>query len=485
MNKYLLISLMAFTIFLAFYKLGAHPLQDWDESRNGINAFEMLQNKDWVNLYFRQNIDDWNLKPPLSIWMIATSFSIFGYNEFALRVPSALSIVIATFFLFKIINLYQSKKFAFFTCLLLISVKGWIGYHVGRTGDMDAILLAMILGGTFYFLKYFDFNSKQSAFYSAIFFGLAFWVKGFAMAVYFPSILLYAYFSKRGKQLFLNKTTYFAGLTFILFPFLWFWINSNYGVLFNERIGLGSNAFTSMFWYDIVERFGNPNFINPLDPPSKFFFFSYIDTRFNVWNYFLYAGLLTLIIFLIRKKISFQQLNYKIKSPLILISLCWATPLCLFQNFSVVQHHWYLAPALPFIAIITFYFIDWLIKIWSPFKYIFLLALLFTITRQFFQLNASPGKPQFIQNNWNQLTSAKRIIHLAPNIDQSITLYLYLSNQNQKFLSISNELNNELDSSDVILTKKSDLNSLSTFILFNKIAESKNGDFVILKKKDI
>ena len=197
--------LLIIVSFFTFFQLGNHPLLDWDESRNGINAIEMLQNKDWVNLHFRGTVDDWNLKPPLSIWMIAASYSVFGLNEFALRFPAALGIIFATFFLFKIIRLYRSESFALFTCLILVSVKGWLGFHMGRTGDMDAILLAMLMAATFFFLQYIDFKKTSGIFLSAIFFGLAFWVKGLTMAVFIPSMLLYIFLSKKTNTLFYKK----------------------------------------------------------------------------------------------------------------------------------------------------------------------------------------------------------------------------------------------------------------------------------------
>ena len=57
------------------------PVHEWDESRNGINAIEMLGNGDWLNLHYAGKVDTWNAKPPLLIWCIALSFKIFGIND--------------------------------------------------------------------------------------------------------------------------------------------------------------------------------------------------------------------------------------------------------------------------------------------------------------------------------------------------------------------------------------------------------------------
>lgn len=80
-------------LYFCFWKLGADPLNEWDEPRRGVNAMELLQNGDLVNMYYGGKPDTWHAKPPLMVWLIAISFKVFGYNEFALRLPSALQVM--------------------------------------------------------------------------------------------------------------------------------------------------------------------------------------------------------------------------------------------------------------------------------------------------------------------------------------------------------------------------------------------------------
>ena len=475
--------LLIIVSFFAFFRLGDHPIQDWDEARHGINAIEMLQNGDWFNLHFKRQPDDWNVKPPLAIWAIAASYTIFGVNEWALRIPSALAIILAFFFLFKIVRLYRPPPFAFYTCLILISVKGWIGFHVGRTGDTDALLVALLMGGSFFFLKFIHSKKNVNILLYALFFGLAFLVKGFAMMVFVPSIFLLLLFTKQLRFFFLQKTAYLALSLFLLFPLGWFWINTNYGISFSEKEGLGNNAFTSMIFYDLIERFGNPDFVNPLDLPSNFFFFSYLDTRFNVWNYFFFVGIFAVLVFFFQKKITKQQIISKIKSPLILMSICWASPLLLFQNFSSVQHHWYLAPALPFIAILTYELIFWMKKQFPFFKYLFFGALAFTLIRQVVLFNSPVEKPILIQENQVVLAAAKKVINAVPELSQSLILYLYQTNPNQVFLNHPSELENDLDDSTLIFIRKEDWERIPNAADFENISKLKEGEFCILREK--
>ncbi|HFA49391.1 MAG TPA: phospholipid carrier-dependent glycosyltransferase [Bacteroidetes bacterium] len=149
--KYHQLILSAFLLLFAFIKLGQHPIYPWDEARTGVNAIEMLINHDWVNLHYAGQPDHWRAKPPLVVWCVAGSFSLFGFNEFSLRLPSAIAIIFAFFFTYKTIRLYKNEKFAFWTCMMLLTAKGMIGWHVGRTGDFDAMLVFVLLAGLYNF----------------------------------------------------------------------------------------------------------------------------------------------------------------------------------------------------------------------------------------------------------------------------------------------------------------------------------------------
>jgi 4-amino-4-deoxy-L-arabinose transferase-like glycosyltransferase len=166
--------------FFSFWKLGTGDLHEWDESEYGVNAYEMLHNRDYVNYYYAGKMDTWNAKPPLLIWMIVLCYKIFGYNAFALRFTSAVATIIFFIFSYKLIRLYKGDKTAFIACMILLSCKAIIGIHVGRTGDTDALLICFLTIGVYYFLLYHDFNKQNKIFLSAIFFGLAFYSKGTA-----------------------------------------------------------------------------------------------------------------------------------------------------------------------------------------------------------------------------------------------------------------------------------------------------------------
>jgi 4-amino-4-deoxy-L-arabinose transferase len=69
---------------------GARPLYSPDEGRYTNVALAMLDDGDWIHPVLHHNVEHWS-KPPLTYWTIATSVYLFGRNEFAARLPSALA----------------------------------------------------------------------------------------------------------------------------------------------------------------------------------------------------------------------------------------------------------------------------------------------------------------------------------------------------------------------------------------------------------
>lgn len=83
-------------IFIALFRLlltATIPLLDKTESRYAEIARIMQETKQWVVLQIDYGIPFW-AKPPLSTWLSAASFEVFGVNEFAARFPSFLLSVI-------------------------------------------------------------------------------------------------------------------------------------------------------------------------------------------------------------------------------------------------------------------------------------------------------------------------------------------------------------------------------------------------------
>lgn len=198
----ILIALCALCFIFIFNKLDTYSVRMWDEARNGINALEMLRNKNFLVTHFRGIPDMWNTKPPLLIWLITASFSLFGPTEFALRLPSALaaSSVIITIYLFSSIIL-KDRLLGLFSSLILFTSFGFFDNHIARTGDYDALLTLMSLLATLFTFQYLQTWKKKQLIIATVFWILAVFTKGVAGLLFVPGILLYVVVTKKFKKL--------------------------------------------------------------------------------------------------------------------------------------------------------------------------------------------------------------------------------------------------------------------------------------------
>ena len=82
-------AVLAAAVLLRLVTLQAYPLHDTTEARYAEIARLMLAGGDWIMPQIEAGVPFWG-KPPLSVWLTAASFGIFGLNEFAARLPALL-----------------------------------------------------------------------------------------------------------------------------------------------------------------------------------------------------------------------------------------------------------------------------------------------------------------------------------------------------------------------------------------------------------
>lgn len=161
--------------FALFAKLGSVEINFTDEATHGINAYEMIQNNNfWINT-LRYEVDYYNTKPPLMLWLIILGYKIFGYTPLGLRFFSAMSglvIYLLSFcWIYKVRGKIQSILFSAFLPACTILFK----FHMFRSGDMDSVYTLFFLIGMIVLYK-----SKNDIRYLLLYgvaSGLAFMVK--------------------------------------------------------------------------------------------------------------------------------------------------------------------------------------------------------------------------------------------------------------------------------------------------------------------
>jgi 4-amino-4-deoxy-L-arabinose transferase-like glycosyltransferase len=104
--------------------LGVPGLMDPDEGRYAEIAREMLLLKDWLIPHL--NLVPYLEKPPLVYWLTSLSFAAFGLNEWAARLPSALSALAGVYLAFWLGRILWGERQGFWSAMVLATCGGYV-----------------------------------------------------------------------------------------------------------------------------------------------------------------------------------------------------------------------------------------------------------------------------------------------------------------------------------------------------------------------
>lgn len=166
--------------FLSFFRLGSVTLFDVDEAVFAEATREMVQSGDWITpTYNGENRYD---KPILFYWLMAASYEVFGINEFAARLVSAISGVLLSLSVFLFLRQFYDERKALYASLSLCLSIFFLVYSHGAVTDM--VLTLFITLSLFSF--YLSLKKDRRYIYGFYFFSaLAFLTKGL-IGVIFP-----------------------------------------------------------------------------------------------------------------------------------------------------------------------------------------------------------------------------------------------------------------------------------------------------------
>lgn len=143
------IVLVLFTILL-FINNDSLVLWEQDEAAYAGFAYNMVESGQYLIPDFEWS---WpHRKPPLHFWLIAGSYKVFGYNEFATRLPSAIAILICVLLIyFSTLRLY-SKNIALWASAVFMGSLLMPLY--GKISLTDASLLLCFISSYFSIQSY-------------------------------------------------------------------------------------------------------------------------------------------------------------------------------------------------------------------------------------------------------------------------------------------------------------------------------------------
>ncbi len=160
-EKFLIISIFLFSLFLRVWKLAEYPTGlNADEAAIGYNAFSLINTgKDEFGHSWPINFQSFNdFKPGLYFYLVLPLVKVLGLNEMAVRLPSAFAgslTVLLVYFLVKEAFGSKEKESSFLASLasLFLAISPW-HLHFSRGGwETNAAAFLMTLGVYLFFLS--------------------------------------------------------------------------------------------------------------------------------------------------------------------------------------------------------------------------------------------------------------------------------------------------------------------------------------------
>jgi 4-amino-4-deoxy-L-arabinose transferase-like glycosyltransferase len=315
---------------VTLYRLGDPAIYWWDEARVALNSLEMMHSSNPLIVTFNGHADLWNSKPPLAVWLNAISMRLFGINEFAVRLPSALAAIATTLSVYRFTERTSDRRTAFLAALILLGIGGYIEVHVARTADYDSLLVLFTTLATF--SLYFAFDSGR--FYPSAGYGfLALLTKGTAGLMMAPGYLLYALIYRKDLRRAILPGLAVVGAT----------------ILFLAAREISQGGYVRALFGEEVVRFSHP--ADHGDHRDLGFYLSQLlwpwQTSFfdRYWNaaYVISAFPWTWL----------AMLSLLRPSKAVIYLWCCVGAYILVISVAVTQHPWYIAPAYPLIAILS------------------------------------------------------------------------------------------------------------------------------------
>ena len=205
------------SLFPLFMRLDSIPLFVFDEGRQANSALEMVQNNNWLVVYYDGKPDLWSTKPPLLVWIQALLMKATGFNLLAVRLPSAVAGLATILALFTFLwRQTRSLLPPLAASLVLLTTPAFVANHGTRTGDYDALLT---LWSTLFLIQLFCYLRESAAgkqrkhlWLALAFFTLGALTKGIAIFLFLPGLFLFLLASRQLLPLLRQSHFYLATL---------------------------------------------------------------------------------------------------------------------------------------------------------------------------------------------------------------------------------------------------------------------------------
>ena len=208
-NSYILYVAVIVLVLFRLLLIATIPLLDKTEARYAEIARIMWDTNQWIMPQIDYGIPFW-AKPPLSTWLSAVSYSTFGVNEFASRLPSFLLNIILIIVTGKMVK--KSGMSFYLPGFILLTMPEFL-IHTGVVSTDTALLFCV----TIMMLSFWKtINSDKKKYWNYLFFialGLGLLAKGPLIVVLtFPPLFIWCCIDPNRFKLIFSKFSVFIGI---------------------------------------------------------------------------------------------------------------------------------------------------------------------------------------------------------------------------------------------------------------------------------
>lgn len=216
--------------------LGKSSIWDANEAYYAETPREMLKTGNYLAPHF--NFHPWAQKPPLTYWVILVSYKLFGVNEFAVRLPSALAAIGMLLFSYGIGRLLFSPNAGLLSAMMLSTTARV--FILARRFPIDILLLFFLTGTLFSLVKALRKNSKSSWALAYVCAAFGFLTKG-PVALFIPACA-YLLWGLRRRQRISESHPLMGAAIFLCIVLPWYvYIYSVYGWIYISPLFLRTN----------------------------------------------------------------------------------------------------------------------------------------------------------------------------------------------------------------------------------------------------
>ncbi len=364
--------LFATLLLLRAISLGLYPLYDPSESRYAEMGRKMLETGNWITPLIDYGVPFWG-KPPMTVWLTASSLWLGGINDFSARLPSFLLSVGVIWIIYQLAKAQRGVEYARASVIILASTVSF--FVMSGTVAMD---VCMSFGITLAIASFWLALREDSKVYWGYLFFIGLSVGLLAkgpIAIVLSGITLGLWTVMTGEwKLVWQRVPWIKGtLLMLMISVPWFLIAENKTPGFLEYFLVGEHwkRFTESGWQG--DLYGNGH----AHPPGK------------IWQYWLGAAFPWSLLFL---KIVITAIVQKKPLELLrssdgwrLYCLLWMTAPLLFFTFSANIIWTYPLPGLPGFAL--------LLADWFPLRSKYKTALALCVPLGYFGLVAAYHYP--------------------------------------------------------------------------------------------